>query len=49
MKFIAFTFDDGRSDNYLLAKRIMDKYHFRGTVYVTTGFIDGTWEGQDIL
>ena len=49
MKFIAFTFDDGRSDNYFLAKRIMDKYHFRGTVYVTTGFIDGTWEGQDIL
>ena len=49
MKFIAFTFDDGRSDNYLLAKRIMDKYNFRGTVYVTTGFIDGTWEGQDIL
>lgn len=49
MKFISFTFDDGRSDNYLLAKRIMDKYNFRGTVYVTTGFIDGTWEGQDIL
>lgn len=49
MKFIALTFDDGRSDNYLLAKRVMDKYHFRGTVYVTTGFIDGTWEGQDIL
>ena len=49
MKFIAFTFDDGRSDNYLLAKRIMDKYHFRGTVYVTTGFIDGSWEEQDIL
>ena len=49
MKFIAFTFDDGRSDNYLLAKRVMDKYNFRGTVYVTTGFIDGTWEGNDIL
>ena len=49
MKFIAFTFDDGRSDNYLLAKQIMDNYNFRGTVYVTTGFIDGTWEGQDIL
>lgn len=50
MKFIAFTFDDGRSDNYLSAKRIMDNYHFRGTLYVTTGFIDGTWEGgKDIL
>lgn len=49
MKYLAFTFDDGRSDNYLLAKQIMDKYQFRGTVYVTTGFIDGTWEGKDIL
>lgn len=49
MKYIAFTFDDGRSDNYLLAKRIMDHYQFCGTVYVTTGFIDGTWEEKDIL
>ncbi len=49
MKFLAFTFDDGRSDNYLLAKPIMDKYQFRGTVYITTGFVDGTWEGKDIL
>ncbi len=49
MKFIALTFDDGRSDNYLLAKKIMDKYQFRGTVYVTTGFIDGTWKESDVL
>lgn len=49
MKYIAFTFDDGRSDNYLLAKRIMDKYQFCGTVYITTGFIDGTWKESDIL
>lgn len=49
MKYIVFTFDDGRSDNYSFAKRIMDKYQFRGTVYVTTGFIDGTWEGMDVL
>lgn len=49
MKYISITFDDGRSDNYLLAKRIMDKYQLQGTVYITTGFIDGTWEGKDIL
>lgn len=49
MKYIALTFDDGRSDNYLLAKRIMDKYQFCGTVYITTGFIDGTWEDKDVL
>ncbi len=49
MKHIALTFDDGRSDNYLLAKQIMDKYQLKGTVYITTGFVDGTWEGKDIL
>ncbi len=49
MKYVALTFDDGRSDNYLVAKRIMDKYQFCGTVYITTGFIDGTWEEKDTL
>lgn len=49
MKYIALTFDDGRSDNYMIAKRIMDKYQFSGTVYITTGFIDGTWKENDIL
>lgn len=49
MKFVAFTFDDGRSDNYLLAKQIMDQYQFCGTVYITTGFIDGTWEDRNVL
>ena len=49
MKYIALTFDDGRSDNFSVAKCIMDKYKFRGTVYITTGFVDGTWEGKDVL
>lgn len=49
MKYIAITFDDGRSDNYMLAKVIMDKYHLRGTVYITTGFVDGTWIGKNVL
>lgn len=49
MKHVAITFDDGRSDNYLLAKEIMDRYQFRGTVYVTTGFIDGTWKEKEVL
>lgn len=49
MKYVAITFDDGRSDNYLLAKEIMDSCQFRGTVYVTTGFIDGTWKEKDVL
>lgn len=49
MKHVAITFDDGRSDNYLLAKQIMDKHQLRGTVYITTGFIDGTWEEKEVL
>lgn len=49
MKYIAITFDDGRSDNYLIAKEIMDKYNLIGTVYITTGFIDGTWKEKSIL
>lgn len=49
MKYIALTFDDGRSDNFLLAKKIMDKYGLTGTVFITTGFIDGTWENSAVL
>lgn len=46
MKYAAFTFDDGRSDNYSLVKHIMESYRFRGTVYITTGFIDGHLGGK---
>ena len=49
MKYVAITFDDGRSDNYVVAKAIMDCYHLKGTVYITTGFIDGSWTGREIL
>lgn len=49
MKYISITFDDGRSDNCLIAKPIMDKYRLRGTVYITTGFIDNTWVEKDVL
>ena len=49
MKYAAFTFDDGRSDNDSLVKHIMESYRFRGTVYITTGFIDGTWVEKDVL
>ena len=49
MKYVAITFDDGRSDNYLLAKQIMDRHKLLGTVYITTGFIDGTWIEKELL
>lgn len=49
MVSVVLTFDDGRSDNFLTAKPIMDKYGFCGTVYITTGFVDGTWQEQSVL
>lgn len=45
MKTIVFTFDDGRLDNYEIAYPIMAKYHFCGTVYLTSGYIDSSWDG----
>ena len=44
MKYVSFTFDDGRSDNYTYAYPIMKKYDISGTLFCTTGFIDGTWK-----
>ena len=49
MKYVAVTFDDGRSDNLITAFPIMEKNGQKGTVYVTTGFLDGTWQGAQIL
>ncbi|MDD4592671.1 MAG: polysaccharide deacetylase family protein [Parabacteroides sp.] len=49
MKYIALTFDDGREDNYSVAMPIMDKYEICGTVYITTGYIDGTWKDSSTL
>lgn len=49
MKYIAITFDDGRSDNYSVAKQVMDKYNIKGSIYITTGFIDNTWKEKSIL
>ena len=39
---VIFTFDDGRDDSYY-AYTILKKYQLRGTFFVTTGFIDGTF------
>lgn len=47
MKYISITFDDGREDNYLYAYPMMKKYGLVGTVFCTTGFIDGTWKKPD--
>ncbi len=49
MKYVSITFDDGREDNLSVAFPIMEQYHMKGTVYVTTGFSDGTWTGCSTL
>lgn len=43
-KYVVFTFDDGRADQYSNAVKIMKKYGLVGTIYITTGFVDGTLE-----
>ena len=43
MKYISLTFDDGREDNYSVAYPIMKQFGLCGTIYCTTGYIDGTW------
>lgn len=49
MKYIAITFDDGREDNYSVAMPIMKRLDMPGTVYVATGFVDGTWQDSAVL
>ncbi len=44
MKYLSITFDDGRADNYEVAFPIMKQYGLVGTIYCTTGYIDGSWE-----
>jgi peptidoglycan/xylan/chitin deacetylase (PgdA/CDA1 family) len=39
---LAVTFDDGYANNYRLAFPVLQKYGFPATVFVTTGFVDGT-------
>jgi len=43
-RFVAVTFDDGYSDNLINAKPILDFYRIPATVFVSTGFIEGTKE-----
>lgn len=47
MKYVSITFDDGRSDNFTTAFPIMRKYGLTGTLFCTTGFVDGTWQKDD--
>lgn len=47
MKYVSFTFDDGRRDNFTYAYPIMKKYGISGTLFCTTGYIDGTWQKDE--
>lgn len=47
---IALTFDDGHFDFYTNAWPILKKYQLPASLYITTGFIDGTvWLWPDLL
>jgi len=41
---VSLSFDDGREDTYRVAYRIMERHGLRGTIHVTTGYVDKTWE-----
>lgn len=41
---VSLSFDDGREDTYRVAYDIMKRHGLIGTVHVTTGYVDGTWE-----
>ena len=43
---ISLSFDDGREDTYWVAFQIMKKYGLTGTLHITTGFVDQTWNEQ---
>lgn len=47
MKYVSFTFDDGRRDNFTYAYPVMKKYSIAGTLFCTTGYIDGTWQKDE--
>jgi peptidoglycan/xylan/chitin deacetylase (PgdA/CDA1 family) len=47
---LALTFDDGHYDFYTNAWPILKKYNLPASIYITTGFIDGTtWLWPDLL
>lgn len=47
--FVSLSFDDGREDTYRLAFNIMKKYGLNGTIHVTTGYVDKTWDDEKWL
>lgn len=46
MKYLSFTFDDGRFDNYRFAAPILKKYGMAASLFCATGYIDGTWRSS---
>lgn len=49
MKYIILAFDDGRKDQYTNAFRILKKYGLVGSIYVTTGFVDGDMPLENVF
>lgn len=47
MKKIVLTFDDGRGDNYTNVFPVMKKYGLKGTLFITSGYIDKSYTNSD--
>lgn len=48
-KIVVLTFDDGRKDQFTNAVRLLKQYNLTCSIYVTTGFIDGTLQGKSLF
>jgi peptidoglycan/xylan/chitin deacetylase (PgdA/CDA1 family) len=46
---LTLTFDDGYLNQYEMAYPILERYGYRGVVYVITGLVGGLWEGRDLM
>ena len=44
---VCLSFDDGRDDTFKYAFPIIKKHNLTASFHVTTGFIDGTYRGND--
>jgi hypothetical protein len=42
MKYVIFSFDDGRKDTYDVAYKLLKQYECTASIHVTTGLIDGS-------
>jgi peptidoglycan/xylan/chitin deacetylase (PgdA/CDA1 family) len=46
---LTLTFDDAYLNQYELAYPLLERYGYRGVVYVVAGLVGGYWEGRELM